>query len=399
MAAHTLFEDARLAFDDSLRLTVESLRVYGPAHRHWCIAYSGGKDSTSLVTVIAHLLATGQVEPPETLTVLYADTRMELVPLSFAAQQVIAQLRARGVRVEVVMAPMDKRFLVYMLGRGVPPPNNGTFRWCTRQIKVDPMHDAVEEMVAATGEPMLMLTGVRIGESAVRDQRIALSCSRDGAECGQGWYQHAMPADLCATLAPLLHWRVCHVFDWLTVFAPSAEFGGWDTSIVAEVYGGDEAEEMNARTGCMGCPLVDHDTSLDGLLRLYPESWGHLAPLKKLRPLWRELRRPMHRLRQPGGERRKDGTLVSNQNRMGAMPVTSREWALEVVLSIQAEVNAGAAAAGRPGVDMLNAEEEARIRELQAARQFPHGWTGDEPLATEFFTEAGDLFEAAASDG
>jgi hypothetical protein len=40
------------------------------------------------------------------------------------------------------------------------------------------------------GERLLMLTGVRLGESAVRDRRIALSCSRNGAECGQGWFQH-----------------------------------------------------------------------------------------------------------------------------------------------------------------------------------------------------------------
>ncbi len=36
------------------------------------------------------------------------------------------------------------------------------------------------------GENFLMLTGVRIGESAARDQRIALSCTKDGGECGQG---------------------------------------------------------------------------------------------------------------------------------------------------------------------------------------------------------------------
>ncbi|TEB41488.1 FAD synthetase, partial [Flavobacterium circumlabens] len=55
---------------------------------------------------------------------------------------------------------------------------------------------------------ILMLTGVRLGESAVRDQRINTSCSKDGAECGQGWYQSGLQNDLCSTLAPILHWRV-----------------------------------------------------------------------------------------------------------------------------------------------------------------------------------------------
>jgi DNA sulfur modification protein DndC len=46
------------------------------------------------------------------------------------------------------MAPLDKRFLVYILGRGVPPPNNNTLRWCTRQIKVDPMAAELSERAA-----------------------------------------------------------------------------------------------------------------------------------------------------------------------------------------------------------------------------------------------------------
>ncbi|MGZ8286123.1 MAG: hypothetical protein ACXW27_09025 [Allosphingosinicella sp.] len=35
----------------------------------------------------------------------------------------------------------------------------------------------------------------------------------------------------------------------------------------------------------------------------------------------------------------------------------------------------------RAGVDLINGEEEARIRELIAARTFPDKWDGDEPRA------------------
>ncbi|WP_432377573.1 hypothetical protein [Duganella sp. P38] len=54
------------------------------------------------------------------------------------------------------------------------------------------------------------------GESAIRDQRIETSCSNNGVECGQGWYQKVLAETKglrvrLATLAPLLHWRVCHV--------------------------------------------------------------------------------------------------------------------------------------------------------------------------------------------
>ncbi|HEX9735986.1 MAG TPA: phosphoadenosine phosphosulfate reductase family protein, partial [Thermoanaerobaculia bacterium] len=167
---------------DAIELTVASLAAYGPSHRHWAVAWSGGKDSTTLVTLLVHLIETGRVAPPETLTVLYADTRMELLPLYVAAKEIRANLVAKGVDVRTVMAPLDQRFFVYILGRGVPPPNNNTLRWCTRQIKVDPMAAELARLRSERGGKILTLTGVRQGESAIRDGRIAMSCGRDGAE-------------------------------------------------------------------------------------------------------------------------------------------------------------------------------------------------------------------------
>jgi DNA sulfur modification protein DndC len=85
------------------------------------------------------------------------------------------ELEERGVRVEVVRAPLDKRFMVYILGRGVPPPNNNTLRWCTRQIKIDPMQAALEARLDELEGSVLMITGVRQGESAIRGKRIEMS--------------------------------------------------------------------------------------------------------------------------------------------------------------------------------------------------------------------------------
>ena len=122
------------------------------------------------------------------------------------AQQIIDELRERGINVEIVMAPMDDRFMVYILGRGVPPPNNNTLRWCTGQIKIEPMEEALRRRLDQLDGQILMITGVRQGESAIRDRRIEMSCSKDGAECGQGWYQQVLPnARACAAESP--PWR------------------------------------------------------------------------------------------------------------------------------------------------------------------------------------------------
>ncbi|MYM81110.1 phosphoadenosine phosphosulfate reductase family protein [Duganella sp. FT50W] len=375
----------RLQMTDAIEMTAQSLIAYGASHDHWGIAWSGGKDSSATLTLVMWLLDTDRVPRPKTLTVFYADTRQELLPLAHAAHQIMDELRERGIDVQVVTAPLDKRFMVYILGRGVPPPNNNTLRWCTRQIKIDPMQHALEQRLAELDGQVLMITGVRQGESAIRDQRIEMSCSKDGAECGQGWYQKVLPEakglrGRLATLAPLLHWRVCHVWEWLRHWAPEAEFGDWSTAAIAEAYGGDEAEEINARTGCTGCPLVDSDMALDNLLT--NPHWAYLAPLKRIKPLWRELRLPQHRLRKAGLEILRSGKAAANPQRMGPLTFEARLMGLETILSIQAEVNAAARVQRRPEVDLINAEEEARIRELIALETWPDGWDGDEPLAT-----------------
>lgn len=367
----SLFENERLTMERSIELTIESLQSYGPAYRHWAIAYSGGKDSTATVTLMAHLIETGQIPTPESLTVLYADTRMELPPLHACAMTILSELQVRGVKTQIVLPALDDRFFVYLFGRGVPAPKN-RFRWCTPQLKVEPMESALLNLREQSGEKLLMLTGVRLGESAARDQRIALSCSKDGGECGQGWFQVQTPESVADTLAPLLHWRVCHIWDWLTFHAPDY---GFSTGMVAEAYGGDEAEEINARTGCVGCNLASKDVALDAILKL--PQWAYLAPFKRLKPLYQELMRPQYRLRK-NAERNKGGELSANPMRMGPYTMDARRYGLAQVLSIQDEINTAACEQGRPAVDLINDEEHARILELIAANTWPDRWTGDE---------------------
>lgn len=381
----SLFEGgARLQMTESIELTIQSMQAYGPEHDHWVFAWSGGKDSTATLTLILYLIAAGKIAAPRHITVLYADTRQELPPLAIAAQEIMDCLAERGIECRVVRAPLDKRFLPYILGRGVPPPNNNTLRWCTRQIKVDPMTAAIAETLA--DGTALVITGVRQGESAIRDRRIEMSCSKDGAECGQGWYQQLLPDSKgvrgrIATLAPILHWRVCHVWEWLRHWAPTAEFGEWPTEVIADAYGGDEAEEINARTGCVGCPLAQEEKALEAILAM--PRWQWLTPLRRLKPIYRELREPRNRLRKSGAEKLKDGSLAANPQRMGPLTLEAREWALGEILSIQAECNA-ARPTRVPALSLIDGEEEARIRELIAAGIWPDGWSGDEPHADEF---------------
>jgi DNA sulfur modification protein DndC len=381
----SLFEEDRLTLPKSIELSAESLRYYGQSYKHWAIAFSGGKDSTAVVTLVLYLIETGQIQKPESLTILYADTRQELPPLHASAMQILAKAESMGAKIRVVLPELDDRFWVYILGRGVPSPSN-TFRWCTPKIKVEPMSADLDELRSqlAPGERLLILTGVRIGESAARDQRIAVSCSKDKGECGQGWFQNAT-ADRTDTLAPILHWRVCHVWDWLSFEAPLM---GFSTDLLADVYGmtnRDGDEPLDTRTGCIGCPLVEKDTALDQLIK--KPQWRYLAPLKKIKVLHREIRKGKNRLRQRGDRLLKNGQHESNPMRMGPLSLAARARLLDELLAIQAEINVLAKTLNKPEISLVNPEEELRIRALIAMKTFPKGWTGEEPLATELIPD------------
>lgn len=357
----SLFEGARMTLEESISLSLTSLEAYGMNYRHWAVAYSGGKDSTAAVTFVAWAIKTGLVQAPESLTVLYADTRMELPPLQQGAMRLLEAMRKDGFNAQVVLPPIEDRFYVYMFGRGVPPPKN-RFRWCTPQIKVEPMQVALKDLREQAGQKLLMLTGVRLGESAARDARIALSCSKDSGECGQGWFQTATDSAIADTLAPLLHWRLCHVYDWL-YFEGGRH--GYDVSGVAAVYG-----DGDVRTGCVGCNLTDRDTALERLIR--DPNWAHLTPLLELKPLYRELTLPKWRKRKAEPELRKDGSYSKKGQRMGPLTMPARKYGLETVLDIQR----------RADVDLISSEEEQAIRDMWAMNVWPNKWS-DEDISAD----------------
>ena len=372
MKQPSLYENIRMTLDESIAQTALSIQVYAENHKHWVIAYSGGKDSSATLAVVLYLIETGQVKRPESLTVMYADTGLELLPLHHTAMQILAEVKRRGYAARIVRPRMDKRFFVYMFGRGVPPPSNW-FRWCTGALKIEPMMTALKEQRGAIGEKFLSMIGVRLGESAVRDARIAIACGK-GAECGQGYYQEATPGEVADVMAPIVHWRVCHVWDFLQGFGPDH---GLPTAPIARIYGhGTEYEEENARTGCLQCPMPTRDTTLARVLKL--AEWEYLSPLARLRPLYDELRKPYRRLRKTNMEYNADGEPVTNLHRLGPMTMETRLWGLEQVLEIQRDVNDQAILQGRPTVELINGAEEARIKELIGLNTWPEKWTGEE---------------------
>lgn len=182
--------------------TVEHLDRLGD---NWCCSFSGGKDSTALVTWVEWLRRSGwiTVDSPK---LVRSDTGVEEPPLTALADNLARLLERHGWECAVVRPEARERLYPQILGRGLPPIHPGVrrMRWCTRSTKIDPM----ERWKAGAGV-RLWITGLRLGESAMRDGKIMKSPCAAGGECG-------IPDPGEGRYSPILDWKTCQVVDWLS---------------------------------------------------------------------------------------------------------------------------------------------------------------------------------------
>jgi DNA sulfur modification protein DndC len=132
----------------------------------WVAAFSGGKDSTALVTWVEWLRRVGMVKVA-TPRLVMSDTGVEYPFLRKTSAALLDVLRASGWECVVVEPLVRERLYCQIFGRGLPPvhPAYKRMRWCTRSTKQDPM----KRHSQAFGADTIQLTGVRWGESDSRD--------------------------------------------------------------------------------------------------------------------------------------------------------------------------------------------------------------------------------------
>lgn len=362
-----LFSTPKDQYNANIQASVESLQAYADGQKI-AMTYSGGKDSSATLSFVLWCIEAGHIEVDD-LIVLYADTGLELPPLAIAAERTLEEVSERGYKTKTVKAPVESRLYVKMLGYGYPYPTNRR-RWCTRLLKQEPMNAAI----AALDGDWQIITGVRLGESKQRDDIIQTSCSVGDGECGQGWYQQQRNA-----LAPIVHWRACHVFRWIFNDARNSlpSIKG-----IEDVYKLDEFVPDGIRTGCIKCQVVHEDKSFKYLVDKVPE-WSWLAPLHDLDQLHAWLAEPAQRLRKVEQSAKADGTLREGGQRLGAIAIEARREGLRRLLEIQNRTNAKAPQG--MSISLVDEDERQAIEQMWRDNIHPRGWTGDEPRGDELF--------------
>jgi DNA sulfur modification protein DndC len=235
---------------------------------HWIVMYSGGKDSTAALLIA---LEAAKVCDVKEFHIVFGDTNVEIPTLAEHAERFLASLPSQKFPLfkHTVSPADDETFWVLTVGKGYPPPHQ-RFRWCTSKLKIKPA-EVIIKSVAAPNKTAI-ITGVRFGESDVRDHRLKLSCSR-GGECGQGlWFERA-PRIGAVYLGPIVAWRECDVWDYLEFVAPTL---GYDTSKLKPLYLGPKT-----RFGCWTCTVVKQDKTMQKIVNAQPESGlQHLLELR-----------------------------------------------------------------------------------------------------------------------
>ena len=326
----------------------------------WCVSYSGGKDSTSLVTWVEWLRRTGQiaVENPQ---LIQSDTTVEYPELQAISRDMCDLLSGCGWGYTMVEPRIDEKLYNRILGIGNIPIHPGIrrMRWCTRSTKTSPM-----ERWRKTTEFGIMLTGLRYGESAMRDGKIKAHGCAAGGECG-------IPDPSERTYSPILNWSTCNVIDWLNgavhreiqnvmsdVFAQTRKLVTlYGVKVGAPTLWGETEVTTVARFGCIGCPAIQAE-------RHAPASsvrrHGADSPLGELYDVWFIARQRHNRCW-------KARSHVKQQSMTGYGPLklSSRKQLFSRVMDIQR----------RAGVVLVTPDDEAFIRQCWAEKRYPRGWS------------------------
>ena len=150
------------------------------SERPWIIGFSGGKDSTVMLTLVWIALERIRNEFPQPyqlkrpVHVVCNDTMVENPIISTYVEDVLAKIeisaREQGLPIFVkkTTPKLEETFWFNLIGKGYPVPNN-TFRWCTDRLKIRPTASFLHEQIDEKGEAIVLI-GTRYDESKSRER-------------------------------------------------------------------------------------------------------------------------------------------------------------------------------------------------------------------------------------
>ena len=165
-------------------LVMEIQDLYLLDDKPWVIGFSGGKDSTTILSLI--YVAVEKLEPEKRHKHIYVvssdtlvETPMVVDMVNGAVEQINLHATAHNLPISahVVTPKMNQTFWSNLLGKGYPAPTQN-FLWCTERMKIDPVSEYLLDKVARFGEVIDVL-GERKEEGSSRKANNAGEENRD----------------------------------------------------------------------------------------------------------------------------------------------------------------------------------------------------------------------------
>jgi DNA sulfur modification protein DndC len=252
----------------------EIQQVYLGDSRPWVVGYSGGKDSTTALQLVWYAL---EELPPEQrqkpVYVITSDTLVETPVIVNYITGTLGNIEQRAketgmpFRTQVVTPEIDQTFWVNLIGKGYPAPYT-KFRWCTDRMKIQPANQFILDKVSEHGEVILIL-GVRKGESTTRDQVLSLHKIKDSLLSRHTSLSNAF------VYTPIVDFSLNDV--WIYLFQVPSPWGNDNKELFA-LYRNANAGECplvvdettpscgNSRFGCWTCTVVSKDKSMEAMI-------------------------------------------------------------------------------------------------------------------------------------
>lgn len=249
-------------------------------NRPWIIGFSGGKDSTVLLTLTWLALQQLKEEGHHLTRQVYVvcnDTMVEnpvieeYVTVVLDAIRKAAKEQEMPITVATTTPELEDTFWCCVIGKGYPAPNN-SFRFCTEKMKIKPTSKFITDQVAADGEA-IVLVGTRLSESQQRERSI-----RRHEIKGHRLSKHPLNPNTY-TYAPIKELMLEEVW-WIINAIPSP--WGFDNQILFKIYLDASADDYEcptvvtddshrscgqSRFGCWICTVVKEDKSMSALIK------------------------------------------------------------------------------------------------------------------------------------
>ena len=248
-------------------------------NRPWIIGFSGGKDSTVLLTLV--WIAMNRLKEQGTplnrhVYVVCNDTMVENPVIEEYVINVLdkidraAKEQKMPISVTRTTPTIEDSFWCCVIGKGYPVPNN-SFRFCTEKMKIKPTSQFITDQVSYDGEA-IVLVGTRLTESQARERSIKRHEIK-----GHRLSKHPLNPNTF-TYAPIKELMLEEVW-WIINALPSP--WGFDNKILFDIYRDASADDYEcptvvtddshrscgqSRFGCWICTVVKEDKSMSSLI-------------------------------------------------------------------------------------------------------------------------------------